>query len=265
MEFLKKLPPTDRQPALFIGHGNPTNAIEDNAFTRGWRTLAAQIPRPAAILSVSAHWLTRGVTRVTAMDRPRTIHDFAGFPKPLYEQSYPAPGAPDLARSTIELVQKASLQADHEWGLDHGTWSVLLPMFPEADIPTFQLSIDMAKPPQWHLELARELQPLRRHGVLILASGNLVHNLRQLVPGGTPPAWAVEFEETMVRFLDEGNLQGIVDFQQLGSVARNAHPTVDHFLPLLYAIALKETDEGFGYFNAGFDLGSISMRSVKIG
>ena len=263
--LLGDLPETDRQPALFIGHGSPMNAIEDNRFTREWKAVGAEMPPPVAILSVSAHWLTRGVTKVTAMDRPRTIHDFGGFPQELFDQQYPAPGAPEAAAATVDIVRQTHVEADHEWGLDHGTWSVLLPMFPEANVPTFQLSIDYSKPPQWHFELARELRALRRRGVLIIGSGNLVHNLRALRPGGTPPDWATEFEETMVRHLDSGNLQGVVDFQKLGAVARNAHPTHDHFLPLLYSIALKEDDEQFHHFTKAFDLGSISMRSLRIG
>ena len=263
--MLSELPTTDRMPALFIGHGSPMNALEDNEFTREWKAVGAEIPLPTAILSVSAHWLTRGVTKVTAMDRPRTIHDFGGFPQELFDQQYPAPGAPDAAAATVELVRKTHVEADHDWGLDHGTWSVLLPMFPEADVPTFQLSIDFAKPPQWHFELARELRQLRRRGVLIIGSGNLVHNLGALRPGGTPPDWAQEFEATMVDHLDSGHLQGIVDFQALGAVARQAHPTHDHFLPLIYAIALKEDDEGFAHFAKAFDMGSISMRSLRIG
>lgn len=263
--LLSDLPKSDRMPALFIGHGSPMNAVEDNAFTREWKTVGSEMPPPAAILSISAHWLTRGVTKVTAMDQPRTIHDFSGFPQKLYDQQYPAAGSPDLAAATVELVQKTHVEADHEWGLDHGTWSVLLPMFPEANVPTFQLSIDFAKPPQWHFELAQELRALRRRGVLIIGSGNLVHNLYELRPGGSPPDWAQEFENRMVGFLDDGDLQGIVDFQKLGAVAEMAHPTYDHFLPLLYSIALQESDERFHHFTKSFDLGSISMRSLRIG
>ena len=263
--LLADLPKSDRMPALFIGHGSPMNAIEDNAFTREWKAVGAEMTPPAAILSISAHWLTKGVTKVTAMDQPRTIHDFYGFPQELYDQQYPAAGSPDLAAATVELLQQSHVEADHEWGLDHGTWSVLLPMFPEANVPTFQLSIDFAKPPQWHFELARELRALRRRGVLIIGSGNLVHNLRALRPGGAIPDWAQEFEDKMVGFLNDGDLQGVVDFQKLGTVAKQAHPTYDHFLPLLYSIALQESDEQFHHFTKAFDLGSISMRSLRIG
>jgi 4,5-DOPA dioxygenase extradiol len=262
---MEDLPPAERQPALFIGHGSPMNAIEDNDFTREWKRVGRDLPSPKAILSVSAHWLTRGVTKVTAMDEPRTIHDFGGFPRELYEQQYPAPGSPENAAAAVELVRKTHVEADAEWGLDHGTWSVLLPMFPEANVPTFQLSIDYDKPAAWHLELARELRALRRKGVLVIGSGNLVHNLGRMQPGGKVPDWAAEFEAVMVEAVDSRDFGKVADFQKLGAVARQAHPTHDHFLPLLYALGVAEDGEEIVHFNKGFDLGSISMRSLRIG
>lgn len=262
--LLGDLPGTDRMPVLFIGHGSPMNAIADNTFTRQWREIGKGVPAPRAILSVSAHWLTEGTTKVTAMQEPRTIHDFRGFPPELYAQRYPAPGSPELAAQTIELVRSSHVEADHAWGLDHGTWSVLGPMFPDANVPTFQLSIDYSQAPRYHFELARELAALRRRGVLIIGSGNLVHNLGAMRSNAPPFDWAVEFRDRMVGFLREGDLDGVVDFQKLGAVARAAHPSHDHFLPLLYAIGLIEPGEPVTFFTDAFDLGSISMLSMRV-
>lgn len=258
---LTELPATDTMPVLFVGHGNPMNAISDNPFSRSWAVVGDRIPRPSAILCVSAHWLTPGSTQVTAMDMPKTIHDFGGFPRALFEQQYPAPGAPDYAEKTVELIRKAEVIADYEWGLDHGTWSVLIKMFPDADIPVYQLSIDYAKDPRYHYALSQEIKALRDRGVLVMGSGNLVHNLSAIQLEGEPFDWAIEFDEVMTGLIDDGNDQGVVDFQELGRLARTAHPTIDHFLPLVYALGLKDSRDEIEYFNDEFDMSSVSMRS----
>lgn len=256
---------TDKMPVLFVGHGNPMNAILDNQFSRKWQELGKELPRPKAILSVSAHWLTRG-THVTAMKMPKTIHDFGGFPKALFDQQYPAPGSPEMAKEVQRLVTATEVHEDFEWGLDHGTWSVLKPMFPEADIPVFQLSIDYYKSPQWHYDLARQLGELRRKGVLILGSGNIVHNLRMVdFQNRTNYDWAAGFDAKIKSFLDSGNHQAIINYDQLGTEAKLAVPTNDHYLPMLYSIALQDKKEEISYFNEEMDAGSISMRSFLIG
>ncbi len=257
---LQQNPNTDEMPVLFLGHGSPMNAVTDNAYSRNWRAIGQHLPKPTAILSISAHWITPGQTKVATTQTPETIYDFGGFPQILYEQTYPAPGSPDFAQQTIELVQKTHVLPDERWGLDHGTWSILLQMYPEAQTPVYQLSLDYAKPPQYHYELARELTALRNKGVLIIGSGNMVHNLRALQFEAAPYDWALEFDKTMTGFMDNGNYQAVVDFQKLGTLSRLAHPTHDHFLPLLYILALMEGDE-LDYFNDDFDLASISMRS----
>ena len=258
---LKQLPNTETMPVLFMGHGSPMHAIEDNIFSRNWREIGQNLPKPKAILSVSAHWITPGVTKVTAMEAPKTIHDFGGFPQTLYQKQYPAPGSPDFAQQTIELVQKTHILADDEWGLDHGTWCVLIQMYPEAEIPVYQLSLDYAKPPQYHYELAQELQALREKGVLIIGSGNMVHNLQALQFENKPYDWAIEFDQRMTALIDAGNHHEVVNFQQLGNLAKMAHPTYDHFLPLIYTLAQQDQQERIDYFNDDFDMSSISMRS----
>ena len=260
-KILADLPSTDTMPLIFVGHGSPMNAITDNAFTRGWVAVGESIPRPQAILCISAHWLTPGSTQVTAMDVPKTIHDFGGFPKELFEQEYPAPGTPEYAAKTIELIRKTEVIADYTWGLDHGTWSVLTKMFPEADVPTYQLSMDWAQEPRYHYELARELKALRDKGVLIIGSGNLVHNLQRLEMDGEPFDWAVEFDQKMTALLDDRNDDEIVDFLKLGELTKLAHPTHEHFLPMMYALGLKDPTEEIEYFNDEFVMSSISMRS----
>lgn len=264
LQGLKDFKATAKMPLLFIGHGSPMNAIEDNQYRRSWQELGKVLPRPKAILSISAHWLTHGTTKVTTMEKPKTIHDFGGFPDELYQQQYPALGTPRLANETIGLVTNPSILPDLEWGLDHGTWSVLLPMYPNADIPVYQLSIDYSKPPQFHYDLAKQLKALRDKGVLILGSGNIVHNLGALNFSNQPYDWALEFDSTMQSFIDSSNHQGVIDFQRLGSVSRIAHPSYDHLLPLLYILGLQGKDEVVNYFNESFDLGSISMRSLII-
>lgn len=246
-------------PFLFVGHGNPMNAILDTEYGREWERVGQTLPRPTAILAISAHWLTPGSTRVLAVDVPRTIHDFGGFPQELFDQQYPAQGSPEFAKKTIELIRKTEAIEDYRWGLDHGTWSVLKKMYPEADIPVYQLSIDYSQPPEYHYQLAKDLVELRNHGVLILGSGNIVHNLTTI---GRSYDWAAEFDEIMEQHLSNHNHKGVVDFLKLGELARLAHPTHDHFLPLIYLIGLQTENDEISYFNESFDFGTISMRSV---
>jgi 4,5-DOPA dioxygenase extradiol len=251
-------------PALFVGHGSPTNAIEDNEFSRAWASMGQALPRPRAILCISAHWETSG-TRVTAMDRPRTIHDFQGFPQAFFDMQYPAPGAPDLARRVQELVRSAEVKLDSEWGLDHGAWSVLSRMYPEADIPVVQLSLDRNRAPRFHYELGKELAGLRREGVLILGSGNIVHNLRTIVWEDMAYDWAVEFDEAVTQLMLAGDHAALVDYQNLGPAARLSVPTNEHYLPMLYVLGAQAGGEALQFFADGVTLGSISMRSVRMG
>jgi 4,5-DOPA dioxygenase extradiol len=262
----------ERIPVLFVGHGSPMNAIEDNEASRGWKAIAKTIPRPTAILCISAHWETWG-TKVTAMPTPRTIHDFGGFPRPLYEAQYPAPGDPALATQICELVKPFDMALDQDWGLDHGCWSVLIQMFPAADIPVLQLSLDTARTPQVQYDLAKELAPLRQQGVLIIGSGNIVHNLRRVVlPGNslndfnTPFGldWALEASALFKQLIDEDRHAELADYQSLGSAVQLAVPTPEHYLPLLYALALKEAGESVSYFNDYPLAGSLTMTSLVI-
>jgi 4,5-DOPA dioxygenase extradiol len=264
-EMITLFPETDvRLPALFVGHGSPTNAIEDNEFSRSWAEAGSALPRPQAILCVSAHWETQG-TYVTAMRKPKTIHDFAGFPQALFEMQYPAPGSPALARLACATIHETKVRLDQEWGLDHGAWSVLSRMFPAADIPVVQLSLDRGREPEAHYELARDLRALRKRGVLILGSGNLVHNLGRLVWQDTAYDWALEFDERVKRLIASGDHDAIIQYQRLGQAARLAVPTNEHFLPLLYILALQERNEAIRFFTEKVTLGTISMRSVWIG
>jgi 4,5-DOPA dioxygenase extradiol len=259
-----RLVPTPRLPALFVGHGNPMNAIDDNAYSRAWAKIGASLPKPQAILCVSAHWMTQGGSLAHVGSRPKTIHDFGGFPRALYQQQYPAPGAPEAAAATIELVRSTHLQPDETWGLDHGAWSVLLRMFPDADVPVFQLSLDLGKAPAAHLDLARELKPLRERGVLIIGSGNLVHNLGALNPGGAPYDWAQAFDETMKTRIAERDGAGVAEALNGSRTARLAHPTPEHFLPALYPLGVADERDELSFFSESFDLGSISMRSFLL-
>jgi len=263
-DAFSRLPATPRMPALFVGHGNPMNAIEDNAYSRAWRALGDSLPAPAAILCVSAHWMTRGATLAHVGARPKTIHDFGGFPAELYAQQYPAPGAPDVATAAIELVRSSHLEPDTEWGLDHGAWSVLIRMFPEADIPTFQLSLDLGRSPASHLDLARELKPLRERGVLIVGSGNLVHNLGALNPGGAPYDWAQAFDATVASRITARDARGVAQALDGSRVAKLSHPTPEHFLPALYPLGVADEKDELSFFSESFDLGSISMRSFLL-
>lgn len=252
-------------PALFIGHGSPMNGIEDNAFSQRWAAMGKEIPTPQAVLVVSAHWLTRG-TAITAMAQPQTIHDFGGFPQALFDVQYPAPGHPKLAEETAALIRKTKVHLDHDWGLDHGSWSVVKNMYPDANIPVLQLSIDYNKSPQYHYDLATELAALRKKGVLIIGSGNMVHNLRILdwnKPDGGYD-WADEMNQTFKRLISEGNHQALINFQDLGKAAALSIPTPDHYLPLLYTLGVKDQHDALSFFNDKTTMGSISMTSVKL-
>lgn len=272
LERLASLRKSETMPVLFLGHGSPMNAIDDNEYRRSWQALGAQFastrPRPQLVLCISAHWLTDGWW-LTGMDQPRTIHDFGGFPQELFDEQYPAPGDAAAAQVIARMVRQrgsAPLGLDlTQWGLDHGAWSVLKPMFPEADIPVIQLSMDYGRAPDEHYALARQLKTLRNRGVLILGSGNIVHNLRQMQRGaaGTQAYdWALEFDQTIGGYLQQGNLDALPNFQKLGQLAKMAHPTHEHYLPLLYAAGAVDAREPMRFFNTSFQAGSISMRSV---
>lgn len=253
-----------RMPAIFFGHGNPMNAVEDNAWTAAWRAIGQRIPRPRAVLAVSAHWYVPA-TLVTAMERPRTIHDFGGFPRELYAVSYPAPGDPALAERVCTL---AGAKGDHRWGLDHGTWSVLVHVWPKADVPVVQLSIDETKPASFHYEIGRRLAALRDEGILLLGSGNLVHNLHTYAWGRHPVEpfeWAVRFEQQARRLLAAGNDSALVAYESLGPDAMLAAPTPDHYLPLLYILGARQGDDRLAFPVEGIDGGSISMLAVELG
>ena len=254
-----------RMPVVFFGHGSPMNTLDRNRYTESWRRLGVSIPRPRAILCVSAHWYTEG-TAVTAMSNPRTIHDFYGFPQALFDVQYAAPGEPRLASRVRELLAPTDVSLDQSWGLDHGTWSVLKHAYPDADVPVVQLSIDGTKPPQFHYELGKRLAPLREEGVLIAGSGNVVHNLRLMKRGGGAPFdWAVRFDEKVREALATRDHRALVDFDRLGEDARLAVPTPEHYLPLLYIAGLQGEDEPMSFAVDGYDLGSISMLSAVAG
>lgn len=249
-------------PAIFVGHGSPMNALGGD-YAETWRALGASLPRPKAILCVSAHWYVEE-TAITAMSQPRTIHDFYGFPKPLYDIRYPAPGDDWLVERVTDLLAPVPVRHDHDWGLDHGAWSVLIQMFPKADIPVYQLSLDLSKNLADHFKLAQELRALREKGVLIIGSGNVVHNLRMLSMDGRTPDWSVEFDRYMADAIATKDAGKVLDIGSLGRVAQLAHPSIEHFLPVLYPLAVMAKDENVSFFNEGFDLGSISMRSFLL-
>jgi 4,5-DOPA dioxygenase extradiol len=254
-------------PSVFFGHGNPLNALQQNAYTAAWTALGKALPRPSAILCVSAHWYLPG-TRVTAMASPRTIHDFGGFPRELYEVRYPAAGDPALATRVQELLAPIAVGRDHEWGLDHGTWSVLCHAFPPADIPFVQLSLDETQPAAFHYTVGKRLAPLRDEGVLIIGSGNLVHNLHAYAWGRHPAEpldWAVRFEQHARALLLAGDDGPLVAYETLGRDALLAVPTPDHYLPLLYMLAVRRAAEPLTFPVEGFDGGSISMLTVQVG
>ena len=260
--------PTDIMPLLFLGHGSPMNAIEENEFVKEFRELGKTIPKPNAILCVSAHWETKG-TFVTVMEKPRTIHDFGGFPQALFDVQYPAPGSPELAEETKTLVKKSELGLDEKWGLDHGAWSVIKHLYPSADVPVIEMSLDHSKPATWHYELASELASLRRKGVLIIGSGNMVHNLRMMAwdkmnVDDFGYDWAIEAGTKMKTCILNGDHQKLINYQSQGRAFDLAIPTPEHYLPLLYTLALKEEDEKVSLFNDKAVGGSITMTSVKI-
>jgi 4,5-DOPA dioxygenase extradiol len=255
-------------PLLFLGHGSPMNAIEENEFVKGFREAAKKIPKPKAILCISAHWETKG-TFVTAMQNPPTIHDFGGFPKALFDVQYPAPGSPALAEETRKAIHSTKIELDNNWGLDHGAWSVLKHMYPEANIPVIQMSLDYSRKPQFHYELAIELSALRKSGVLIIGSGNMVHNLGMVawdkLNQNFAYDWAEEASERMKSAIVSGNHASLINFQTQGRAFDLAIPTPEHFLPLLYILSLKQKDENLDFFNDKALAGSLSMTSVKIG
>ncbi len=259
-------------PVLFIGHGSPMNGIENNTFSNYWTQLAKELPTPKAVLVISAHWLTKG-TKITAMDFPQTIHDFGGFPKALFDVQYPAPGDALLAQETKLLIQSTHVELDHDWGLDHGTWTIVRHMYPDANIPVLQLSIDYTKGPQYHYELAKELAALRKKGVLIFGSGNMVHNLRMAhIPSGSVEDfnkpygydWAVEMNEVFKHHILNNNHPALINYEKLNKTARLAIPSPDHYFPLLYTLGLQEKNDEASIFNDNLLAGSLSMTSVKL-
>ena len=268
--FTSELPELDyTMPVLFIGHGSPMNGIEDNMFSQGWRDMAQTIPVPAAVLVISAHWLTRG-TRITAMESPRTIHDFGGFPDALFQVQYPAPGLPALAEETAAILSSANVELDHDWGLDHGAWTVVKHMYPKANIPVLQLSIDATKNNQYHFDLSRELIKLRRKGVLIIGSGNMVHNLRMVAWDKLDAIdfgfdWALEMNRTFKDLITNGKHSELIHYEKLGREALLAIPTPEHYWPLLYSLGLQTGKDQIQFFNDKAVGGSLTMTSVKIG
>lgn len=260
---------TEKMPVLFLGHGSPMNAIEENEFVEGFRKIGKTIPKPNAILCVSAHWETKG-TYVTAMQHPPTIHDFGGFPQALFDVQYPAPGSPELAKETQKLITTTHVGLDEKWGLDHGAWSVIRHLYPDASIPVVQLSLDYYQGPKYHYELAKELNALRKKGVLIIGSGNMVHNLRMVAWARLSEPeygydWALETDAKMKAYIMDGNHKALIDFRSQGKGFELAIPTPEHYLPLLYTLALQDKDEKIEIFNDKAVGGSLTMTSVKIG
>jgi 4,5-DOPA dioxygenase extradiol len=260
---------TKKMPVLFLGHGSPMNAIEENEFVRGFRNIGKDIPTPKAILIISAHWETKG-TLVTAMQKPRTIHDFGGFPQALFDVHYPAPGSPELANETKRLIKKVQVGLDESWGFDHGAWSVVKHLYPKADVPIIQMSIDYTQGAQYHYDLAKELASLRKKGILIIGSGNMVHNLGmvawdKLNTDSYGYDWAIEANDKMKHFILSDNHQPLIHFTSQGRAFDLAIPSPEHYLPLLYTLALKESNEQASFFNDKPVGGSLTMTSVKIG
>ncbi len=270
VKWADELKETDQQfPVLFIGHGSPMNGIEDNEFSKTWTSFGKQIPKPKAVLVISAHWLTRG-THITAMENPRTIHDFGGFPQALFEVQYPAKGNPVLAKETANLIHSTTVGLDHDWGLDHGTWTVVRHMYPQADIPVLQLSIDYHKPARYHYELAKEIAALRKKGVLIVGSGNMVHNLSmvawdKLKVNNYGFDWAIEMNEIFKQKIADGDHKALIEYEQLNKAAKLAVPTPDHYYPLLYSLGLQTPKDEIRFFNDKLVGGSLNMTSVQIG
>jgi 4,5-DOPA dioxygenase extradiol len=260
---------TGRMPVLFVGHGSPMYAIEENEFVESWRNLGKELPKPKAILCISAHWETRG-TQITAMQHPPTLHDFGGFPSQLYEVQYPAPGNLEMAKEIIQSISVSTVLPDEKWGLDHGTWSVIRRIYPKADISVIQLSLDYHKSPEEHYNLAKELASFREKGVLIVGSGNIVHNLRHVAwdkPDDEEYGhdWAIEANDIIKKLIVENNHKALIDYKLLGAAVQMAVPSPDHYLPLLYALALKHEGEDLSFFNDKAVMGSLTMTSLKIG
>jgi 4,5-DOPA dioxygenase extradiol len=257
-----------KMPVLFVGHGSPMNGIEDNEFSKYWKKLATEIQKPKAVLCISAHWLTKG-TFVTAMEKPQTIHDFGGFPQALSEVQYPAPGNPKLAEETAKLITSTSVGLNHDWGLDHGTWTVIRHMYPTADIPILQLSIDYNQPAQYHYDLAKQLISLRKRGVLIIGSGNMVHNLGMVAWDKLNESygfdWALEMNTVFKKKIEEKDHASLINYEKLNTSAKLAIPTPDHYYPLIYTLALQDEKDPISFFNDKPMAGSLTMTSVKIG
>ncbi|MQP28906.1 4,5-DOPA dioxygenase extradiol [Sphingobacterium faecium] len=268
-ELSQNFEATEKFPVLFLGHGSPMNAIEENEFVDGFRNIGKTLEKPTAILVISAHWETRG-TFVTAMENPPTIHDFGGFPQALFDVQYPAPGSPALAQETKRIITKTDVLLDNKWGLDHGAWSVVKHLYPDAAVPVVQMSIDYTQPASYHYELAKELASLRHKGVLIIGSGNMVHNLRmvawdKLNESGFAWEWALEAKEKMKQYIMEGNHHALIDFKNQGKAFDLAIPTPEHYLPLIYSLALKDKQDDLFLFNDNSVGGSLAMTSLKIG
>jgi 4,5-DOPA dioxygenase extradiol len=256
-------------PTLFVGHGSPMNAIEQNEFTKKWEKLAHNFDTPKAIICISAHWLTKG-TFVTSMEQPKTIHDFGGFPQALFDVQYPAPGSVDVAHWTQEAIQSANIQENHDWGLDHGTWSVLKNMYPDASIPVIQLSIDYSKPLSYHYQLAQELKALRRKGILIMGSGNMVHNLGmvawdKLNSPGFGFDWALEIDDIFKKKIENRDYESLINWTELHQQISLAVPSLDHYIPLIYSVGLSEKEDEISFFNNKAVAGSLTMTSVQFG
>ena len=263
------LPASEKMPVLFLGHGSPMNAIEENEFVQGFKDIAATLTLPTAIVCISAHWYTKG-TKVTAMEMPQTIHDFGGFPQELFDVQYPAKGDPKLAGETKELLLPTEVELDEKWGLDHGAWSVIKHLYPEANVPVIQLSIDYTQPAQYHFDLAKKLASLRQKGVLIVGSGNIIHNLGLVDFANFDKDdygydWAIETRETSNKLILDGDFQSLIDYEKLGEGFKLAVPTAEHYLPLIYTLGLKEDTEELTLFNDKLLAGSLSMTSLKIG
>lgn len=267
--LLNTLSETDtKMPVLFVGHGSPMNAIEDNEFSQYWKKLAGEIEKPNAVLCISAHWLTKG-TFITAMEKPETIHDFGGFPQSLFDVQYPAPGDPKLAEETSKLITTTEVILDHDWGIDHGTWSVVKNMYPNADIPVLQLSIDYNQPAQYHYDLAKQINSLRKKGVLIIGSGNMVHNLGMIAWDKINESygfdWAIEMNTIFKKKIEDNDHKALIDYEKLNLAAKLAIPTPDHYYPLIYTLGIKEEKDSISFFNDKPVAGSLTMTSVRFG
>lgn len=255
------LRPSDKMPIMFIGHGNPMNTINGSKWSKEWEIIGKALPRPHAILCISAHWMTSGETLVNIQKTPRTIHDFGGFPKELFDVQYPAPGAPELAKDVVHMITNKNIRGSEDWGLDHGAWSVLKLLYPHADIPVFQISIDLQRQFSEQMEIGYQIKNLRERGVLVLGSGNLVHNLPNVRSDGHIYDWAFEFDEFIANTLKERDFSQLINIDRQATLFRKAHPTAEHFMPMLYCLGLVDPSDGLTFFNEDMDLGSISMRS----